>query len=285
MLWLSRGLRKGVAAMKLDTNQAWQEASAMVSANRQVLVALAGVFFVLPGLALSLFFPEPQPDPKLPPKELFAVLGEYYKGIAPWTIPVLIASSIGILALLTLFADRSRPTVSEAIRQGASGFPSYIGSQLITTLGFALAGGLVAGIAVAAGSVGLGIILVSAVLLAAIYFGVRFTLAGPVVAVEGVRNPVAALRRSWKLTQDNVGRILIFFMLITLAFIVVIGVIMAITGVVLAVTVGGEPARVVAGLVSSVLTGVYTVYLTACLGAIHRQLTDEGRGGLSQTFE
>jgi Membrane domain of glycerophosphoryl diester phosphodiesterase len=274
MLWLSRGLRKGVAAMKLDTNQAWQEASAMVSANRQVLVALAGVFFVLPGLALSLFFPEPQPDPKLPPKELFAVLGEYYKGIAPWTIPVLIASSIGILALLTLFADRSRPTVSEAIRQGASGFPSYIGSQLITTLGFA-----------AAGSVGLGIILVSAVLLAAIYFGVRFTLAGPVVAVEGVRNPVAALRRSWKLTQDNVGRILIFFMLITLAFIVVIGVIMAITGVVLAVTVGGEPARVVAGLVSSVLTGVYTVYLTACLGAIHRQLTDEGRGGLSQTFE
>ena len=48
---------------KLDTNAAWKEASAIVSANREVLLALAGVFFMLPSLALSVIAGEPEVVP------------------------------------------------------------------------------------------------------------------------------------------------------------------------------------------------------------------------------
>ena len=41
--------------MKFDSNQAWKQAASQVSANRDVLIALAGVFLLLPVLAFSLF--------------------------------------------------------------------------------------------------------------------------------------------------------------------------------------------------------------------------------------
>ena len=48
--------------MKFDSNRAWREASAAASANREVLVAVAGVFFLLPGLASVLFLSDFQAD-------------------------------------------------------------------------------------------------------------------------------------------------------------------------------------------------------------------------------
>ena len=48
--------------MKFDSNRAWREASASASANREVLLAVAGVFFLLPGLASVLFLSDFQAD-------------------------------------------------------------------------------------------------------------------------------------------------------------------------------------------------------------------------------
>jgi len=45
--------------MKFDGNLVWQQASAAVSANREVVLALAGVFFMLPALGLALISPPP----------------------------------------------------------------------------------------------------------------------------------------------------------------------------------------------------------------------------------
>ena len=47
--------------MRFDSNQAWKDAASAVSANRDVLLALAGVFFVLPSFAFTLLYPQPEP--------------------------------------------------------------------------------------------------------------------------------------------------------------------------------------------------------------------------------
>ena len=47
--------------MRFDSNRAWQEATKLVSANRDVLWALAGVFLVLPSFAVGILAPPPEP--------------------------------------------------------------------------------------------------------------------------------------------------------------------------------------------------------------------------------
>ena len=46
--------------MKFDSNGAWLDAMAAVRANRQVLLAVAGVFFLLPTLLSTVFLTDVQ---------------------------------------------------------------------------------------------------------------------------------------------------------------------------------------------------------------------------------
>ncbi len=45
--------------MKLDLSAAWDGAMKMLAANREMVLVLAGVFFLVPYLAFSLFLPDP----------------------------------------------------------------------------------------------------------------------------------------------------------------------------------------------------------------------------------
>ncbi len=51
------------ASPRFDSNRAWQEASGAVNANRDALIALAGVFIALPAFALTVLLPQPEPQP------------------------------------------------------------------------------------------------------------------------------------------------------------------------------------------------------------------------------
>ena len=59
---------------------------------------------------------------------------------------------------------------------------------------------------------------------------IRIMLVAPVVAVERVYNPVAALKRSWMLTQGNTGRLALFLGLIVLVALVALGALVGILG-------------------------------------------------------
>jgi len=258
--------------MKLDTNLAWQQATAAIAANRDVLLALAGVFFLLPSLAFALFLPQPEPVPGQSPEQMMAGQQAYLLSALPYMIPMGILQALGTLAMLTLFTDRTRPTVGEAIRQGAAGLLSYFGAQILLGLGVGVAGGLLLGIAAATGAKALVALSVIAVLVALVFVAIRTSLVSPVIAVEGERSPVAALKRSWALTSGNGGRMLLFFLLVVVAFVVVMLVLMGIVGVVLALVGGAGAAKIGGTVVSSALGAVMTVYFVAILAAVHRQL-------------
>jgi hypothetical protein len=261
---------------KLDSNHAWKEASGLVAANREVLFAIAGVFFMLPSLLVSIVVGEPAVDSAANSEQIMAAMLAFY-GDNWWM--VMLASLIqivGILTVLTLMRDRRRPTVGEAIGSGFKGFPTYFAAQILFGFGAAVIGGLLVG-AVAAVLPPLAVVLTLLLIVFIAFAALRIILVAPIVAVEGERNPVTALRRSWNLTSGNFWRILVFLALVTLLFLVAMAVIMILVGIVLALVSEGELQRVLASVVSSALTAVAVVYLLAMLAAIHRQLAEPAR--------
>ncbi len=271
--------------MRFDSSLAWKQASSAVSANREALLALAGVFYLLPGLALALLFPAPAPAADLGREEMMAVLSGYYTSILPFVIPMILFQAAGTLALLTLLTDRTRPTVGEAIGLGVKGVLAYVVAQLLLGVGIGLVGGVILAIGAASGIVAISVIGVAIVIALAVYAAIKTSLTGPVIAVEGERNPIEALKRSWRLTRGNSVRIAVFYALVAIAFLIVMVVVAAILGIILALAAGPETIRVADAVVSSALNAVMALYFVAIIAAVHRQLAGPSPDVASATFE
>jgi hypothetical protein len=271
--------------MKFDSNLAWKHATSAVAANREVLLALAGVFFLLPNLAFSLLFERPEPTSPMSPEQMMAMMSDYYVSAAPFLIVIFLFQAAGTLALLTLLTDRSRPTVAEALRHAIGGILSYALAQILLGLGLGLLAGLTL---MLAGFTGLqllvGIAFVGMVALG-IYAFIRFSLVAPVIAAEGDRNPVSALQRSWRLTAGNSPRIAVFYFLFFFAFMLVIIIVMAVLGGLLAVIAGAEAGRITAAVVSTALSTMMMLYFVAILAAAHRQLAGPSPEAVRAPFE
>jgi hypothetical protein len=271
--------------MKLDSNRAWQEAVAAVSANKEVLLGLAGVFFVLPSLAFALFFPQPEPAGAMQPEAVMRMMQTYYISILPFALPMAILQMVGSLAVLTLFTDRRRPTVGQAIKQGAMGVLPYLGTSLLLGIAVGLIGGLLLALAGLTGSKVIASIVVIALAAALLYAGVRLSLIAPVVAVDRIRNPMEIIRRSWSLTEGNAGRIALFLLLVLVVFGIVAVIVMGLVGVVLALALAGSTAKTLAAVFSSLIGSIFSTYFLAINAAIHRQLSGPSAGAISGTFD
>jgi uncharacterized membrane protein len=261
--------------MKLDSNRAWKHASRNVSRNRDALLAVAGVFFLLPQLALALFFPQPEPAVGMNEPQIVALAQSYYLSTLPAMIPLVICQALGTLSLLSLLSHAARPTVGEALRLGLSGLLSYLGAQILLGLGIGVAGTLVLSLLAVSGSAALAVAGLLLVVLAGVAVALRVSLAAAVVAIEGERNPVRTLRRSWQLTAGNAWRLLGFYALFLVAFLVILMIASLIVGIPLQMIASSYVAEIGAALVSSALNALMAMYLVAIIEAVHRQLAGE----------
>ena len=271
--------------MNFDSNRAWQQASAAIRSNREVLFALAGVFFLLPILAFTLLFPQPTPPAGADEKAMMAFAMAYYAQTLPVAIPMALVQAAGTLGLLTLMTDRSRPTVGEAIRTGFAGLLSYIAAQLIVGFGLGMAALAIMALGAILSGVGGAALSIAAAGALFLYVVVRTSLSAPVVAVERVRNPVAALRRSWALTRGNTLRILVFFALLLLVFAIVLTIVLSLAGIVLALVMPAKPAAILAAVLSAGLQSGMALMLVGALAATHAQLAGEPEERSGATFD
>jgi hypothetical protein len=260
--------------MRFDSSKAWNEAARSVAANRDVLLALAGVFMVLPLFALAVFLPQPPPPAGAEPEALFELIGAYYRQTWPAYLAAALINMIGTLAMLALFTDPQRPTVGQAIRLGAMSAPSVIAAQVLMGIGLALAAMIPVMAASALGVQALAVVAVAAALALAVWVWVRCSLVPPAVMVDGLKSPVAALRRSWQLTQANAGRLLVFFILVGIAFLISIMIVQMVIGLITGLALSGEAVTISNALVSSVLQAVMSVYFVGVVAACHRQLAE-----------
>ncbi len=273
--------------MKFDMSLAWNEAVAMIRANAEVLLVVAGIFFFLPSLVMTLAMPAMGQMAAFDPENLQAISAEITQIYADWWWLILIAfvlQLVGYLSLLALLRDYARPTVGEAIKTGFTGLLPAIGTYLLFSIGLGLALMVIFAPFAALGLAALAAIAILIALAAAVYAMVKVSLSAPVIAIEKVFNPLAVLVRSWQLTKGNSLRIFGFFLLIGIVYFVLsILVGMVIMG--LLTLLGDEAGAIVNGVLSGLLGTITTVVFVAVLAAIHRQLAGPSTAAVSETFK
>ncbi|MBF9150975.1 glycerophosphoryl diester phosphodiesterase membrane domain-containing protein [Novosphingobium jiangmenense] len=270
---------------RLDSSLAWKTATRLVATNRDMLMAIAGVFFLLPGLAFTIFVPEPQMAPGTPPGKMMEIMAEAWTSSLPLLIVVTLLQMAGTVTMLIVMTDPQRPTVAQAISRGFRALGPYMLAQLIVGGAIGMAFLVLVSAAALTGVQAIGAIVILAAFVAMIWCSLRMALVAPVLAIEAERNPVQALRRSWALTQGNSGRLLAFFVLLGVVFAVVYGLAMMLVGVVLVLTTGGELQRVLTAAVSSAITSGALVYFIAILAAVYRQLAGPPTAEIRSVFD
>lgn len=263
-------------AVKFDANQAWTKAMSMLSANRQVVFIIAGMFFFLPNFALTLLAPDianPLADatPAETPEEAMAQLSAFGPEFFFSLVVLALIQAVGVLGLLRLLTDTSRPTVSEALRGGMAGLLPYILAQIIQAFILMFAVALPFALLAASGNAAattFGVILAFSI---GIFLFVKFSLLSPVIAIERIHSPVAALGRSWKLTKGKVGSLILFFGLLFVALIVTLTVLTIVLGLVFA-AIGGQAQLIGAAFLGSIANTIVVTLFMAVLAAVHQQL-------------
>lgn len=279
--------------MNFDSSRAWRDAMALVQANREVLIAVAGVFFLLPGIASALFLTDYQ-------NNLMANIGnsaavrQLMEGnvgkVMSFGLISLLLQSVGHMAMLALLTDRSRPTVGQALGIAVRAFPTLAATILIVFAGYLLGALIYAVFAGVLGvATGIGMLTFVLILLLAgvmVYVMVKLSLTMPVIVIEKVLNPFAALTRSWRLTRGNSLRLFLFYLLLVLIYLVIATVFGG--GIMLIATLAageGTLSLVVTALVSGLFGAVASLLITAILAAIHRQLAGPSAESLGATFD
>ena len=273
--------------MKFDMGRAWNEATNLLSANRSLLVVVAGVFFFLPYAALMMFLPQQMAALQAPtsgnPEAMSEALLSIYASI--WWVFLLIGlvQAVGMLALLYLLSDRARPTLGEALKHGFKYLLTYIGAQILQGILF-LVLILIPFVAAHAGAVTVAVILGILILVAFVYLFTKLSLSIPVIAIESQGNPLTALTRSWSLTKGNSLRIFLFYLLLFIAMLVISAVFSFIVGIVFAIG-GGQIAMIGNGLSSGLINAVMVTVFAAVLAAVYRQLAGPSAQAVSEAFE
>jgi hypothetical protein len=283
--------------MQFDMNRTWSQAVALVRANFQLLALIAGVFLLLPTLALYLLNPDLMQVMALSadPARAEAAMDAILPRLLGYGAIVIALQLVGQMAMVAMMGS-ARPTVGESLRLGARALPSVIGAAIVFILGFivvALVLGLVLGLAIALvaalfgggetpslGAAGLiGAVLYLAIFVFEIYVMVRFMMTLPIIVLEKQYNPLKALRRSWRLTGPRAWAIVGFIVLLGVAYFVIAMVLMIAIGALGFVSggdlAGGSPSTgsvVVLSLVVSVGGAFVAMLLSGILVSMHQQL-------------
>jgi hypothetical protein len=253
----------------LDSSAAWQSARRMVWANRDMLLAIAGVFFLLPMLVTALVLPAPQLTQGMSQAQMTDVLTKFYTSAAPIALPLSLPMLVGYLTILVSLLDRDRPTVGAAIMLALRLFPGYLVAQVLTALVLSVLWVTVLG--------GLMVIVPQAIavlisLLVMVYPLTRILLIGPEMVAQRLHNPIRAIIAGLARSRGHfIGMVLYFAPALTL-FVVIYGLVMIFTGAALANVNQPEVQRMVSQVIAGVMVATGYTYFTAIVASAYQQL-------------
>ena len=266
-----------MAATKLDLNAVWDRAVRLMSANRELMLVVAGIFYFLPRVAFRLFVPPVEQilSQASSPEQAMAAFNAYSHTYWWQNVLVLLFQAAGLVAMLALFGDRSRPTVATAMRRTGIYLLPVIGAMILFTIVLSLASLTSALLGGLTGSSALTRVIFLLMLPAIIYVATRLSLFAPVIAVDKVANPFRTLQESWQLTEGIGLKLLLYYVLLGVAFLVVSWVFVQGIGLLLAL-LGPTPALVGGAILEGLTSAAFWIVLNASLAAIFQLLR---RGG------
>ncbi|WP_285713118.1 hypothetical protein [Erythrobacter oryzae] len=198
-------------------------------------------------------------------------------------------------AMVTIASPLEEPSFGTAMVRGFKSVLPFIVISLILGAGYLALGAAVFAVAGVAGLGGgtaggiVGIVLILLFMPVIIYLACRFSVLIGVVAVDQVFNPIAAIRRSWAVTE---GRVLGIF-LATLVFVVLSLVIIGLPFLLIFGSLLGSDGDPGAAAVGAILLGflvfvplmvLYAMFAAAYGAALHSELTGGGAERLEEVF-
>jgi hypothetical protein len=269
----------------LNTSTIWEEAVSSIKGNRDLLAALSGALITLPVLAILLLTPIPIHESSELPEAYVQRLGSYTGLYWPAWLGIVLVELFGSLAILSLLADPQRPTVGTALKRALKSLPTmFVGTLLaiIAAMMFVVLVGVIAGIT---GSALLVQIAIVPALVGMLFIFARLSLLGPVVQLEGLLNPVAALKRSALLTKGAGWQILIFLTLLILAVRLVCWLVSAAFVIVASLLAGPSASQFTAGLLDAIAQAILATVFVAAVAGLWRQLAGPSVQSTVDKFE
>ena len=249
----------GVSMIKFDMGAAWDDAMTLVRAHLPLTSVLAGLFFFLPGIAAALLGPAPLAPPgNATPEQISALFWEQLRQQLPWLAMVMVASTLGSIAILRLWLARAGTSVGEALGFTFAMIPTMILLFLVQSVLFGIAALLI---------------------IPAIYLIGRFAAVYPLLTDRNLKNPFAALAGSWQLTRGNGWRIALFVVLFVIAMLVITIIIGAVTGI---LGPHGSFGYVIGSVINSAVSAAFGLLNTAVIASIYRQLAVRTAGEVFQ---
>jgi hypothetical protein len=279
--------------MQFEMNRTWSEAVGLVRANFQLLALIAGLFMLLPSLVIVVTMPQlmtlPTPaseNPEQMAQQLMAVLPGLFGAI----VVLMLIAMVGYSAMAALIGP-DRPTVGGAIGKAIKVLPTMIGVFLVFLVAYligAIVLGLVAGLLAAAiglvtGSASASFLMTLLMFVLIGYVVSRFSVLLPIVVIDGVRNPIAAYARSWRLTASDHWRIFGFWALLMVAYVVILLLFVSVSGALGAIA--GSGVSLVFGIVGGLLGMVIAMLVTSIVVSMHGQLAGTSSRTITETFE
>lgn len=185
-----------------------------------------------------------------------------------------------------------QPDFGTSLTAGLRAALPLLGAALLLGIGYLVVFGLFAALAALGGpdaGGALGVVLILLVVPVALYLGCRLSIQFPLAAVEGLRNPVTIIARSWRLTSGSVlsilGAVLVYIVVVIvlflLAFVPVLG------SISLAGSGAAEPGiGVMIYTIFAMLAVLVLVTITgaALQSAIHASVSDATGDRFADTF-
>lgn len=196
-------------------------------------------------------------------------------------------------AMVTIASPLEDASFSSAMARGFKSALPFFVISVILAIGYFALGALVFAVAGVAGLGGgtaggiVGVILLLLFMPVMVYLGCRFAVLVPVVAVDQVFNPIAAIRRSWAVTQGRVLGIFLAMLAVGVLTLVVFGIPF---GLIFTTAVSGDPGSGLPLLLLLVpfvflpLIVVYVMFASTFMAALHSEVTGGGSERLEEVF-
>ncbi len=256
---------------RLDLNAAWARAVMLMRENLQLLAVIAGVFILLPNVMVYLALPpaaqlqgpmnvlaDPTSSEAAIERASLAVAAAMQPVIG-WVALVSALQHVGYGAMLALLGP-ARPTVGQAIWAGIKAILPLILAVIAFLLVWILAVFLVQLALFPLGVAAATFIGTIIGFLLGLFLVARLCLTLPVMAIEQVYNPFAALLRSWRLTAAAKRSVFGFWLMFLIAYTVIFILFSGIGGLVAAI-----PAS---ETTSSLILGIFTGVFALCSGIV-----------------
>lgn len=245
------------SAPRFSPSAAWDEVSAILRREMRLLVAIAGVFFLLPAVLLD------QVTPDMTGVTSFPQIFEALRPHLHWFLLVSLVQYVGQLAIFVLILAPGGLTVGGAIGRGFQLLPYYFLLSICTNImTFA----------------GLLLFIVPGLWLIA-----RLAPSGAALVAEEHRWPFPVIARSFALTRGNALPIFAFLLIVALVYLLISVVVTFVFGAALGLAglgmAAGQPGMTLLSILSGIVSATGTTIFTLMAVAIYRQLAADARLG------